>query len=443
MSVAALEKFNKQFGEGTRKVSEILHLAEKGEFSFYIPAAEGLDVGALTDRAEKCLPRLREIVTSPYVVLKSEYRQTRTELAAGLTPQGIRSTVKDPRLWKMKDGRPRPEYVYAKTNEDEYNIYENRAVKALIDRVIRLLDIPTEQAKGGVKNLYEAYFQSSSLSKLDLVKLMDMDLFKTSDGRAFENYKKLYYLRAKFSQLKNSAFYKIMSNCPAFAGAIEATNLFLHNKNYNACFLLWRFLDEFCAGSVLSQEQIGSVYAAFVSLAAIGAYVRMGFKIVKDAEIGRIDEGFSLKGFGLENELFKVTFSASAEKAEIAVQCKKTRTQQGTDIYFHTDAAQPPSAEGQFAVSLHRTDYSDRTACVVPDNKNSLKDLESIVRCTVFVFAADAGVYDRICLVCGSPMVEDKKYFYRCEDCGAVYSFIEKDLVWLNRFNVLGGKKEI
>ena len=103
----------------------------------------------------------------------------------------------------------------------------------------------------------------------------------------------------------------------------------------------------------------------------------------------------------------------------------------------------PDYAEGQFAVSLHRTDYSDRTACVVPDNKNSLKDLESIVRCTVFVFAAEAGVYDRICLVCGSPMVEDKKYFYRCEDCGAVYSFIEKDLVWLNRFNVLGGKKEI
>lgn len=141
--------------------------------------------------------------------------------AAGHTVHGERPQA----LEDEGRARPRPEYVYAKTNEDEYNIYENRAVKALIDRVIRLLDIPTEQAKGGVKNLYEAYFQSSSLSKLDLVKLMDMDLFKTSDGRAFENYKKLYYLRAKFSQLKNSAFYKIMSNCPAFAGAIEATNL--------------------------------------------------------------------------------------------------------------------------------------------------------------------------------------------------------------------------
>ena len=39
-------------------------------------------------------------------------------------------------------------------------------------------------------------------------------------------------------------------------------------------------------------------------------------------------------------------------------------------------------------------------------------------------------------------MVENKKYFYQCEDCGAVYSFIEKNLVWLNRFSVLG-KKDI
>lgn len=55
MSVAALEKFNKQFGEGTRKVSEILHLAEKGEFSFYIPAAEDLtSARSRTGRKNAC-----------------------------------------------------------------------------------------------------------------------------------------------------------------------------------------------------------------------------------------------------------------------------------------------------------------------------------------------------------------------------------------------------
>ena len=443
MSFVALEKFNKQFENGgKRTVSELLRLEKEGRFAFYMPDADDVGADMLADRVGKCLPNICEIVSSPYVVLKSEYKQVRTELAAGLTPHGIRSTVKDPKLWKKKDGRLRPEFVYAKTNEDEYDIYENRMVKSLIDRVVRFLDAPMERAKSGVKNLYQSYFQSAALSKIDLVKLMDKDVFTTSDGRSFEDYKKLYYLRAKFSQLRSSAFYKIMSGCPSFAGQPEATNLFVHNKNYNACFCLWRFLDECGAGSLLSEDQIKSVYAAFISLAMIGIYVRFGFQIVNDVGIGRIDEDFSLQGYELENDLFKVIVSASVKKAEIVVQCKKTRTQQTTAINFHTDVSQLPSEEEHFTVSLYRTDYSDCAACVVPGNKNSLKDLESIVRCTVFTFETEPGIYDRMCLVCGSPMVENKKYFYQCEDCGAVYSFIEKNLVWLNRFSVLG-KKDI
>lgn len=201
----------------------------------------------------------------------------------------------------------------------------------------------------------------------------------------------------------------------------------MHNKNYNACFCLWRFLDECGAGSLLSEDQIKSVYAAFISLAMIGIYVRFGFQIVNDVGIGRIDRGFFAQGYELENDLFKVIVSASVKKAEIVVQCKKTRTQQTTAINFHTDVSQLPSEEEHFTVSLYRTDYSDCAACVVPGNKNSLKDLESIVRCTVFTFETEPGIYDRMCLVCGSPMVENKKYFYQCEDCGAVYSFIEKN----------------
>ena len=182
MSFVALEKFNKQFENGgKRTVSELLRLEKEGRFAFYMPDADDIDADMLADRVGKCLPNICEIVSSPYVVLKSEYKQVRTELAAGLTPHGIRSTVKDPKLWKKKDGRLRPEFVYAKTNEDEYDIYENRMVKSLIDRVVRFLDAPMERAKSGVKNLYQSYFQSAALSKIDLVKLMD--IFPTAQQR--------------------------------------------------------------------------------------------------------------------------------------------------------------------------------------------------------------------------------------------------------------------
>lgn len=99
-------------------------------------------------------------------------------------------------------------------------------VKSLIDRVVRFLDAPMERAKSGVKNLYQSYFQSAALSKIDLVKLMDKDLFTTSDGRSFEDYKKLYYLRAKFSQLRSSAFYKIMVGLSLVCGTARGDESF-------------------------------------------------------------------------------------------------------------------------------------------------------------------------------------------------------------------------
>ena len=99
MSVASLEKFNKQFEkEEPRLVSQLLQAEREGTFAFYIPSADKLDTATLIERVNSCLPKLVEIVRSPYIVLKSEYEQVRTELAGNLTPQGIQQTVKNPKL---------------------------------------------------------------------------------------------------------------------------------------------------------------------------------------------------------------------------------------------------------------------------------------------------------------------------------------------------------
>lgn len=443
MSVTSLEKFNKQFETGEpRTVSEILRLSREGKFDFYFPATEQPDTATLIDRVESCLPQLYEVVKSPYIILKSEYREVRTELAGNISPQGIQMTVKDPKLWKKKGDQLRPETIYAKTYEDEYNTYENRLIKALIDRILRFLQLPMDYAKDGVKNLYEAYFQSASLNKLDLIKLMDADLFKSSDKRSFTDYKKLFYLRGKITQLRNSAFYKIMSQVTPFSGELQSTNLVVHNANYNACFRLWLFLDQFNAGlSLLSAEQIKSVYSAFITLGMADIYREIGFRVVKDFVIKKIDERFEIKNLVLENEIFTVILEADEEKVKALVQCRKVKTQQSTVIELHTDLAEPYGKDNQFIVSLYKTNYSDRAACVVPGNKNSFKDLQSIVRCTVFTLEAEKDIYDKICLICGSTMVEDKGVFLQCENCGAVYSFLDENTVWLNQFHVLDNGK--
>ena len=442
MSVISLEKFGKQFeGRLPCAVSHILEEEKRGNFSFYIPAAGELDVAALVDRIEECLPHLAEVVRAPYIVLKNEYNPIRTELADNLTPQGIQMTVQDAKLWKNKDGKLRPEFIYAKSREDEYNTYENRMVRALIDKIIRFLNLPMEYSKEGVKNMYEAYFQSTSLNKFDLIKLLDDDLFRSTDACAFADYKKLFYLRGKLSQLRMSAFYKIMSQFPLFTGRPEATNLFIHNANYHACMRLWLFLDEFNAGlSLLSQDEQKSVYSAFISLAMARSYASLGYRVSADAEVKNVAENFTLQGLIMENEIFRVRLDADLNRVNVLVQCAKIRAQQATSVELHTDISEPFGKSSQFVVSLHRTDYSDRAACVVPGNKNSLKDLDSIARCTVFSFEADKAVYDKVCLICGRNALEDKDYFYRCSDCGAVYCFPDEHTVWINQFNTLGNR---
>lgn len=440
MSVTSLEKFGRQFSVGKAySVSDILRLAQEGNFVFYVPTEEQPDAETLISRVEECLPHLSEVVRSPYIILKSEYREVRSELSGALTPQGIRMTMKDKRLWKKKDGLPKPESVYAKTNEDEYGTYENRLVKALIDRAIFSLQMPLDYAKDGVKNLYGAYFQSASLNKLDLIKILDADTFKECDKNSFDSYKKLYYLRAKLMQLRGSAFYKILSVCTPFNGEVNATNLFVHNPHYSSCFRLWLFLRDFGVGlSGLGETEKKSLYAAFIFLATCEIYVRLGFRVVRDVKIEGLPQTFSVSEFVLENSEFRVVIDASAENMTITVQCLASKLQQRTSIALHTDVSEPEEIGDRFVVSLYRTGYRDNAACVVPGNKNSLRDLESIVRCTVLTLDADRSVYGKVCLICGSQSVEDKGGYFVCPDCGAAYSFPSDRKLWLNRFRVLG-----
>lgn len=440
MSLISLEKFNKQFENGDiLSVSDFLKAKKSGLVDLYQPVTQRPDISLVVKKVYETLPHIAEIVRSPYIVLKTEYNLTRTERSGALTPYGIKQTVKEPKLWKQREDKSLyPEFVYAKTNEDEYNTYENRLVRTLIDRIVRLLELPTENAKSGVTNIYQEYFQSSALNKLDLIKLMDTSLFKDTSSEVFDEYKKLFYMRAKFSQLRNSDFYKIMSNCPSFSGSAEATNLFVHNKHYNACFKLWKLIDEHNAGmNSLPLTQRRSVYCAFISFAVVDSFVQMGFKLDKDVHFDNITEQFGLKNLVLSNELFTVTINSDVEELSILVQCSKLKIQQKTVLQLHSDASQPYRKDCQFIVSLFKTEYNERARCVVPSNKNSLTDIKSIVRCTVFLLQADKQVYSRMCLVCGSSAIDDKGYYFACQDCKAVYAFVDDNTIWLNQFNTL------
>ena len=276
----SLERFYRQFRETDRKVSALIGDLQSGAIPLYIatPQSEGGE-GAIA-QIRSTLGNIANILRDPYIILKTEMSVVRAERASALSPRGIQETVQDGRVWKKKNNDVLPEYVYAIEREDDYNTYENRMVKSLIDKAVRFLNVPMKNAKDGIPSLYEAYFQISNLNKLDWMKIMEKDIFQQNPERAFDQYSELYRLKSRLNVFRNSPFYRTMSQFPPVSGSLEMTNLLTHNEDYRRCAKLWTYLDEANAGIfTLNEQQRANAYSLFIFSGLLKAYADGGFTL--------------------------------------------------------------------------------------------------------------------------------------------------------------------
>ena len=444
MSVVSLESFHRQLCEcNTDSVADIIGMVKDGSFALCIPPHDGLDYIAVAERISASLGSLVSVVQSPYIILKDDYDAERAEKVGALTPEGFRKTVADPRLWKKKGDGMSPEYAYAKAPEDEYNTYENRFIKALIDRLVAFMNRPVDSMRGGIVSLYGAHANVDKLSKIDLMRLLDPDMFRESDAECFTDYRKAFYLRAKLIQLKSSGFYKIMSRCRSFSDREpEATNLLLHNPNYNACLKLWLMLNEVeTKAGELKDPGISAAYGAFVFLGSVACLCNIGFSLIGDAHLIYAKDSFSAERVLLENEYFRVGISADSFEMNVTAEPKCGAAPEDFRVGIRALPETGGSKKCRYVLSFLPVEYSDDALRVRPDSEASLRELETLWKCIFFTVKVEPGVYDKLCLVCGSNAVDAKGNDVFCHDCRAAYTFFDEKTVWLKKFSVYKGKK--
>lgn len=435
----SLERFYRQFNEKTDRVSAVLDGMREGSFRLFIPTPLSEDQPGTIAQIKAALPHITNVVRKPYVTLRTQTTKVRAERAGALSPEGIRNTIRDGKIWKQHEGEIRPEYIYAVEREDDYNSYENRMVKALIDRLIRFLRTPLRITKESIPSLYESYFQVSHLNKLDLIKSMQTDTFRQAKARTYEDYTDLVRLKTRIGAYRQSPFYKTMEQYPVFSGSLEMTNLLTHNEDYHHCARLWSFLEtQGSAVSTLTEAQGRNAYALFIFFGLVRAYRDLGFTLKDDPYILSADHTYRIPATTLENEDFLVELWSPQDKyMQISVQAKAVRHKEKYKIRLVEDLEITPEAGVDYYLSLYPTPYSDIAACVVPNNLNSIQDLTSIARITVLTFASEHSVYGNYCLVCGNPEVSENHGNVTCDVCGAHYNFLAGDRLWLHHFRIL------
>ena len=442
MQSAALKDFGEKLGCG-RSVSELMTAVASGDLSLTAEAA-GHDPAPLIAAVKKSLPALRSVVAFPHSVLRGGLELKRAETAAALSPEGIRATIRDVRLWKKVNGRIRPSDVYAAVNVEEFGVYENRVVRALIDRMLRLLSAEIDCSCAEIRTLRGAHMQFARLNKIDLLRILGDGELLTGEPKTYASYAELDTLRKHFFRLTDSDFYRALSDAPLFTDRVVTwTALFYENENYRACYDLWNAADRFeSEQSGLVGEMRLAVYRAFIAIGLIRAYQKLGFRLEHDVVPWSDDGTFAFSGLVLSNGLLKVSLEAADDRIGIVARSPGAKLQQSLIVGLYTDTSVPPDPSVHYAVGYFDIGYDDRFLCVRPEVPDSLENLQALARLTALTFRAGQRIYESICPVCGRTDIVREEHCFRCADCGALYLFPDPETVWINHFRSLNADEE-
>ena len=231
----------------------------------------------------KLLAIISSIIAHPHLSNKREDIVIRIEQARQIQQDAFRKVLQDSSLWKQHKGKMIPENVYYYQHVDELRIYENQFIVLLVD----LLGV--EIAKSNAFYLHKLPKVSAGLN-VEINPIHNV----VSPKDTAEAIKLSSSLMRRITFIKNTAFYKIVSQGKGISPIIKPTNILTKDRLYNKCFKFYRkfvrYDDEYSLKEDLAK------YASVIILKALG---ELGF------EISSVKEGTFRVPLGVVRQLMK------------------------------------------------------------------------------------------------------------------------------------------
>lgn len=203
---------------------------------------------------EESLDALNRITEHPRKFVTSNEEVVPVELARKITAESVRHlSMHTQFIAGSKDGDVHPTRILNVTTEETYNLYENRFIYHLIQRLVTFIDKRTDvifwstgdetrntlQMKSSVDDAYEQIEY-----KLEMT-IKNRQSFAENDSDNMQVFMRIDRVRRMVMALRNSAFCEIMSGCSRVRSPIQRTNLISKDPDYRTCLRLWQFLESY------------------------------------------------------------------------------------------------------------------------------------------------------------------------------------------------------
>lgn len=208
----------------------------------------------------------------------------------------------------------KPARLFSRVEDDEFQIYENRVVKTLIDLILAFLRKTEKQLRDqrdqlrGIMNSsvqtgsfgFDVTFQKavselmSSDDKGDEYRSKSLELVEKLQARA-------YYLLKHYRTLRQTKLYRYLKKARIVSNPLNETNILVLDKQYSVVFKLWKAIHHVIAPKANEEESLIAFddtcvdYQQFcASLCGYSAHV-LNFELINNGYYKRITDNIELR----------------------------------------------------------------------------------------------------------------------------------------------------
>ena len=209
---------------------------------------------------EEGLTAIFNIVDKPRRFITTSEEVVPVALAKKITADSVRHLSQNTQFINTNAaGEIYPTKILNVTTEESYDLYENRFVYHLIQRLFAFVDKRTDVifwATSDVMSMEskidDAYEEISY--KVEMT-IKNRQSYADNDTDNMELFKRIDRVRRMSLTLRNSSFCDIMKGCAKVFSPIQRTNLMMKDPDYRSCYKLWQFMESYDEVGYTIEEQ--------------------------------------------------------------------------------------------------------------------------------------------------------------------------------------------
>ncbi len=446
-------------------VKSIVGYMERGQFGYSVKEGEDEVItndSVFASSVDVVIKEIRGIFRNPRLHLRKEELVQNVSVASHFDNETLRKSYKDSSLWKINGGgEMAPESVHTFVYEDDYTIYENRFLCALIDALYTALSRKINAIKASLTTL-----NSKITDKKDVLGLPDFEYLDLADKEGgipvilaakdarVAVIEALIRNKKKLQVLMHSSIYKSCKKKGEFLLAqTRPTNILMQDKHYHVCYDF--YLHYLRRDVDLTTE--AKMYESFVFVNLLCAMHNFGYTCKDIEQDVFVDSRINIKydGLTLVKDPFEITLN-KGKNDDMLIEVKNTvsgsvMTHRVKVVHSTNELIQlenPAKKINADFIAEYDNDYcktwfvsdlaveDDSAMCILPAEAAVADKFLQLVKKFTLLAEGALTVYARVCPVCGSSMVTPNDKDYTCVACECVYHLFYhtmRDLIWVKR----------